>query len=418
MIRRLFLLLFCFATVLFFPVQSLAAESAVLDDTVMQQEQASDATIFMFVRADCGHCKDAKAFLATFLPEHPGVSVQYYDLEDDVNKEKFDSITSKYDLVKGTPLTLINGVLVQGFGTADTTGEVFRTLVANPSLNASFEDVIDGVEVTVYSGTSQTEVCTEEGCEITNDTSYKIRVPIIGTVIDVGGFSLATLSLVLGFVDGFNPCALWVLVMFLFVLSQVGSKRRMIEYAGLFIVAETVMYYLILNVWFTAWDFIELNKYVTPGVGLLALGSGAYFLYKFFTYTPTCTVASPEQQKKISDRVKELASKPMTFGVALGILALAFSVNIFEFACSIGIPQTFTKILELNFLSFWETQGYMFLYILMYMVDDFIVFGIGIYAMEKIGVVHKYSKWSTLLGAICMLLLGLIMLLKPELLVF
>ena len=59
---------------------------------------------------------------------------------------------------------------------------------------------------------------------------------------------------------------------------QAGSRRRMFEFAGLFILAEAVMYYLILNVWFTAWDFVKLDKIVTPLVGLLALGSGIYFI--------------------------------------------------------------------------------------------------------------------------------------------
>jgi hypothetical protein len=89
----------------------------------------------------------------------------------------------------------------------------------------------------------------------------------------------------------------------------------------------------------------------------------------------------------------------------------------FEFACSIGIPQAFTKILELQTFGWGTRQWYMFLYILMYMVDDLIVFGIALYSINKIGVVHKYSKWTTLLGGILMLLLGAIMLLKPELLI-
>ena len=113
-----------------------------------------------------------------------------------------------------------------------------------------------------------------------------------------------------------------------------------------------------------------------------------------------------------------LASKPMTIGVALGIIGLALSVNIFEFACSIGIPQTFTKLLELNQLSTLARQAYMGFYILMYMVDDFLVFGLALYSIDKIGITHKYSKWSTLVGGILMLALGAIMLIKPELLVF
>jgi uncharacterized membrane protein len=84
----------------------------------------------------------------------------------------------------------------------------------------------------------------------------------------------------------------------------------------------------------------------------------------------------------------------------------------------VGIPQAFTKILELNFLDFWARQMYMAIYILMYMVDDFIVFGIALYSFEKIGLTTKYAKMSNLIGGILMLILGAILLFKPELLVF
>jgi len=151
---------------------------------------------------------------------------------------------------------------------------------------------------------------------------------------------------------------------------------------------------------------------------LLALGSGAYFIYKFATFKNECAVIQPGQQKKLRDRIRALAGKPMTLGVVAGILVIAFSVNVFEFACSVGIPQTFTKILELNNLAWAGRQWYMLLYILMYMVDDLIVFGLALWGFDKLGLTHKYSKWATLVGGVLMVLLGLVMLIKPELLIF
>jgi hypothetical protein len=62
-----------------------------------------------------------------------------------------------------------------------------------------------------------------QGCSIEGEViqcavetpSTLITIPIIGKVVDVSKYSLSLMSLVLGFVDGFNPCAMWVLVMFL-----------------------------------------------------------------------------------------------------------------------------------------------------------------------------------------------------------
>jgi cytochrome c biogenesis protein CcdA len=246
-------------------------------------------------------------------------------------------------------------------------------------------------------------------------------IPVIGQ-INPQATSLSFLAVVLGFVDGFNPCAMWVLLTFLLILSQVGSRKKMLQVAGLFIVAEAVMYYFILNVWYQTWDFVALDGIVTPAVGILALGSGGYFLYKYISSRNkplTCDVASPEHQQKTENKIQKLVSKPMTFAVALAIIGLALSVNVIEFACSVGIPQAFTKVLELNNLSFWKYQWYTLVYTIFYMVDDILVFGLAIWGYKKFYAVgQKYSKISTLIAGILMLILGALLVFNPDILAF
>lgn len=375
----------------------------------------SNPVIFAFVRADCGHCVEEKKFFSILTAEDSSLEIRFYDLAEEKNRALFAQVADRYVLVKGTPITMIFGTVVQGFESAETTGALFRELLKKGGENKTFEDVVGG-GATVHDGVGAT--CTAEGTCSTAPPSYIVRIPIIGTQIDVGTWPLFALSAILGFIDGFNPCAMWVLVMFLMILAQAGSRKRMIQFAGLFIVAEAVMYYLILTVWITAWDFIALDRIVTPAVGALAVGSGAYFLYRFFTFKQECSIASINQQQSFANRAKALAGKPLTLAVALGILALAFSVNIFEFACSIGIPQTFTKIIELNAPHWLAWQGYMATYILMYMIDDMVVFGIAVYSIQKIGSTAGYAKWSSLIGGVLMLLLGILMILRPDLLVF
>ncbi|MFZ2201076.1 MAG: glutaredoxin, partial [Leptotrichiaceae bacterium] len=96
----------------------------------------------------------------------------------------------------------------------------------------------------------------------------------------------------------------------------------------------------------------------------------------------------------------------------------ALSVNVIEFACSIGIPQTFTKILQMNDLSFITRQFYNFLYIIGYMIDDFLVFGLALFSVNKLHLTSKYAKWANLFGGILMVLLGLMLMFKPTWLIF
>jgi cytochrome c biogenesis protein CcdA len=93
--------------------------------------------------------------------------------------------------------------------------------------------------------------------------SLEVSIPFLG-IINLRDYSLLFLAVVLGFVDGFNPCAMWVLIMFVTILAQTGSRKKMFQVAGIFILAEAIMYYMILNVWYKAWDFVKLDNIVTP----------------------------------------------------------------------------------------------------------------------------------------------------------
>ena len=120
--------------------------------------------------------------------------------------------------------------------------------------------------------TKSGEGCTTEGCEIDTNAMY-VDLPFVG-IINLKEYSLPILAAVLGFVDGFNPCAMWVLVMFLSILVQSGSRKKMFQIAGIFILAEAIMYFMILNVWYKTWDFVKLDHIVTPIIGLISLAAG------------------------------------------------------------------------------------------------------------------------------------------------
>ena len=411
---------------LLFILTLLTAFAAVPSRPVAAHETAASTdpnvvSIEVFERQECVHCQAEKTFLTELGRRRTDFTVSFHDIGNAEDNSLWQQLTNLEGMSKVTPITLVGSVIIQGFDSAETTGTRIEALIDEHKgkKNYTFEEfVMAGGSGKVESFTSGT--CADgTACpiDVPADQPWLVTVPFLGP-IDAKGFSLPTLSVVLGFIDGFNPCAMWVLVTFLIVLAQVGSRRKMWEVAGLFIIAEAVMYYLILNVWFTAWDFVGLDNVVTPLVGLVAIGGGIFFLYEWKKTKGTCKVINLEQRGKISQRIKALVSSPLTLLTAAGIVVLAFSVNVIEFACSIGIPQAFTKIIELNQVGFWQTQFYMALYILFYMVDDFIVFAIALYSFEKIGVTSKYSSWSSLIGGILMIALGLILIFKRQWLIF
>lgn len=386
--------------------------------------QTNDVTILFFGRDDCTHCAAEKEFLNTYIGETEGVSYVYRNvITDEVAKAEFEALIKKHELTYVTPLTIIGAEVVQGFNAPETTGAKIKAAVEAARLSdiRTLEDHLD--RAPKQSESFEGEGCDKDGTKCTstkNPNAFVFKLPLIG-IVDLKTFSLFTLSALLGTVDGFNPCAMWVLITFLVLLSQIGDKRKMVMVAGVFIVAEAIMYNLILNVWFTTWDFVGLDAVVTPLVGILGLGGGLFFLYRYRKNRNkpfVCDITDIDTQYSTTKRIQDLIAKPTTILTVLGIIAIAFSVNIIEFACSIGIPQAYTKILEINNLDFITRQFYILIYTLGYMVDDVVVFGLAIWGFSRLEAHgQKYSQMSLLIGGILMLMLGALLIFNPSLLV-
>ncbi|MBL4644672.1 MAG: glutaredoxin [Candidatus Pacebacteria bacterium] len=385
-------------------------------------EVEKPVTVHVFERLDCTYCKAEKKFLEDLVSSgEPSFVIEWHNIVDDKEANTlYQTITALKKVPRITPITIVGDTLIQGFDAPETTGERIIAAIARSHEvgELTLDEFIAGK--TLLEGNSTAGCDSGDVCLPNSDShEFSFKLPILG-VVDLQTFSLGTLSIVLGTIDGFNPCAMWVLITFLLILLQVGSKKRMLQIAGLFLIAEAVMYGLILNVWYTTWDFVGLDGIVTPLIGLLAMGGGAFFLYKWHKSKKalTCDVASTKTQGKIQSKINAIAKTPLTLAAVGGIIGIAFSVNIIEFACSVGIPQAFTKILELNQLGLWETQGYTLLYILFYMLDDFIVFGLALWGFNKIHAMEKYSRLSMLIGGVLMIFLGVLLTFAPNILTF
>lgn len=377
----------------------------------------SDPTVFMFGRDDCGFCKAQSAWL-----NEEGIDYEYLNIiEDRQARDWYNQVAEKHEVSKVTPITVIGERVVVGFNGPETTGASIKQ-----AIELAKQTEVNTIEAHIQEAPQQAVIlgggCSDMGCSMGTDSAYVFDLPLLG-MIDLRSFSLFSLSAVLGVIDGFNPCAMWVLITFLTLLSQAGSRKRMIMLAGIFILAQGIMYNLILNVWYKTWDFVALDQYVTPVVGFLALGGGIFFLWRWNKNRAeanqlVCDITDIETQSKTISKFQEIVSKPVTIASILGILVIAFSVNVIEFACSIGIPQAYTKILELNMLTFLERQWYILVFSIGYMIDDVIVFGLAIWGYGKLQA-HggKYAQMSLLIGGVLMLVLGAVLVLNPSLLV-
>ena len=135
-----------------------------------------------------------------------------------------------------------------------------------------------------------------------------------------------------------------------------------------------------------------------------------------------CQVVDKEKRKsilnKINKVVKQMDSKKTYFLAILGVMGLAVTVNLVELACSSGLPLIFTQILALNNLNVIQYLFYIFIYIFFFLIDDIVIFIIAMKTLKLTGISTKYNKLSHLIGGILMLLIGILMIFKPEWIMF
>ena len=131
---------------------------------------------------------------------------------------------------------------------------------------------------------------------------------------------------------------------------------------------------------------VNIIRYI---IGLLALVIGIINIKNYIKSLKKddgCHVVKDSKRKKIFTFIKNVVSNHSFILSILGIIALAFSVNVIELACSAGIPLIFTQILALNNLSMVSYILYMLIYILFFLIDDLIVFIVAMVTLNVTGI--------------------------------
>jgi hypothetical protein len=233
--------------------------------------------------------------------------------------------------------------------------------------------------------------------------------------------SLPILTVVLGALDGFNPCAMWILLFLIALLINARSRKRIWLVAGTFILVSGIIYFLILSAWlnlFLAISYVYLTRIL---IGALAIGVGLWQIKTFATYHPGVCKAlglRARLENGLRAQAEKIVASPLTWVMMAGVVFLAVGVNLIEFFCSAGLPTIFTRILTLSGLGTFGYYFYLLLYTFVFMLDDLVVFILALITLNKIGFNEKYNYWTTLVGGLLILALGILLIFKPAFLMF
>lgn len=372
------------------------------------------ADIVAFVSKDCPHCAAFKSFAASQKWD-----VDLYDIAEAQSQTLFRRVQERVPgLSQGVPTIVVNGHVIQGYKNDDTTGKRIQSLLDDArktgSNRVTFEEFLASSETTKL---ETAEGTCDGGCPV-DLSEYLLDVPFLGQV-DLSLLSLPVLSILVGFLDGFNPCAMWVLVTLLTLLIATRDPKKVWMIGGTFLFVSGAMYYLFIAAWLNVFLVVGFNAWVQKIIGLVAIGGASFYFYEALGKDPNaCAVTDYQQKKRITDRMRSLLEKTAWPAMLLGVAVLAISVNAIELVCTAGLPAVYTQILAFNEVSNLARYGYMLLYILLYMIDDVVIFAIAVYTLHATGLTKKYARFTLLFGGVLMYALGALMLFAPEVLTF
>ena len=389
--------------------------------TFAQEPSAANGLDAYFFWGDgCPHCAKEEILLSRLEETYPTLEIHRFEVFH--NSENLELLKQVGELLKkdvsGVPFLVIGDQAISGYseGVADRLIEARINECLSLSCPNSVSAIVpntDGSDAAPTIDAAPTEISQQDELD-----SGSVNVPFVG-VVRLADLSLPVLSIVIGALDGFNPCAMWVLVFLIGMLIGMKNKARMWMLGGAFIVASAAVYFLFMSAWLELILFLGFITAVRAAIGLVALGGGAYSLRDFFVNkNAACKVGDLQSKRKTMDRIKD-AVRERSFLVALvGIVALAFAVNLVELVCSAGFPAVFTQILTVNDLPRWRYYGYILLYILFFMIDDIIVFVVSMVTLQATGLTTKYTRASRFIGGTLMVIIGLMLLFRPEWLMF
>lgn len=381
--------------------------------------QNNRTNIYFFWGDGCPHCAKEKPLLEELSKQYSNIRV--YDFEvwkSEQNRKLLVEVgsTLKVD-VPGVPFTVIGDVTFSGFSEL-ITSEQIKERVHYCSSNSCPDSIADIVGTSEKNASPEAVLIKPPQEEKQTTIPEKVVIPILGAVF-IKNLSLPVLTIVLGALDGFNPCAMWTLMFLISLLLGMQDKKRRWLLGSAFIIASAFVYFLFMTAWLNLLMFLGFIVWVRIIIGLIAIGGGAYNLREYVVNKDnTCKVTGGAERQKVFTRLKDITHERQLFIALGGIVLLAFAVNLVELVCSAGLPVIFTQILTLSQLAPWQYYGYMLLYILIFMLDDLLVFFTAMITLELSGLSTKYSRISHLIGGALMVGIGLLLIFKPELLMF
>lgn len=395
---------------------------------------ATRTDVYVFWREGCPHCEVALAWLAAVEPSLPGVAVHRFEVGANAEHRALLMELSRHfglDRV-AVPMIVVGETPFVGFLDAASTGRDIEAAI-RACTRAACPDVVGprrpdrgppAGDARAPGAAPQPATLPPAANGEAPPTAprpatvpSRLRLPLVGE-IETAGLSLVALTALLAAADGFNPCAMWTLVFLLGLIQGMQDRLRMWVLGIAFVAASAGVYFLFMAAWLNVLLVLGMLVWLRLALGAIAIGGGVYALARGFSpEPPVCQVTAPASRRRLLDALRSLALERRFLLALAGIVLIAIAVNAVELICSAGIPAVYTQVLAMSEMPRWQHYAYLALYVAVFMLDDLVVLIATLGAVTLAARSASYTRWSNRLGGIILIVLGLLLVFRPQLLV-
>jgi cytochrome c biogenesis protein CcdA len=375
--------------------------------------------VYLFWQRGCPHCERQIELVAALEAAEPDVRAIFLELGESANRWLYRDVAERLGMTQlAVPLTVVGDAGLVGATAGLPFPQSVEAAIATcragpcPDLVARLAQA-RGLVADREAALAAARPAPAAARPTPRAAPERHRLPLVGEV-DLASLSLPVLTILLAAVDGFNPCAMWVLVFLIGLLLGMQDRARRWALGGAFLLTTAVVYYLVIAAWLQTLLVIGAVVWLRVVIGAAAVAGGGYYLWQYFRSPELiCHVADASRRQRILDGLRKAALQPR-FLVAIGaMVVLAVSVNFIELLCSAGIPAVFTQVLALQPMPAWERHAWIGLYVLVFLLDDVIVFAAAMLAFERTAASSRYAHHAQLVGGIVLVVVGVLLVLRP-----
>ncbi len=354
------------------PINVTAADQPVIEENVLY-----------YFWGHCPICSKPEEHVGLFA-DYP-VEVRIYEVfHDEAGRNKYDQVSEELHI----------------------TAMGFPTLVYNDRYWLGFSETVqEEIIASIEASLQQREV--ENG-------SRKVLIPLIGE-FDLQATPILLTTVLIAFLDGFNPCSLFVLTFLLAIIIHSASRKKIFLIGFTFLLVTSAVYGLFMLGILNIMVFAARLFWIRNIIAALVILVGLFGIKDFLVAQEGPTFSIPEKHKsKFYKQVRRIFYTDSVLPMIGATAVMGLGIALVELPCTAGFPFIWSTIVAGMDLSANYFALLFAIYLLIYLLDEVVIFLVAVIKMRSTKMTEEQGRTLKLVAGTLMLVLGLILLVRPE----